>query len=122
MSPLTIPALRPSARTGQLVTPSWLSTLGIEPLLGRVFTDAESQPYAPDRVIVLSHAFWQRRFGADPAILNQQIRVQGVARTIIGVMPADFRYQATRRRLLDAALRRARNLIPAHGCSACERA
>ena len=88
------PGAPPERTQGQFVTPSWLSTLGIQPLLGRVFTDAESQPYAADRVIVLSHAFWQRRFGADAAILNRQIRVQGVARTIIGVMPADFRYQA----------------------------
>jgi predicted permease len=88
------PDTPPERTLGQLVTPSWLSTLGIEPLMGRVFTDAESQPYAPEPVIVLSHAFWQRRFGADAAILNKQIRVAGVTRTIIGVMPADFRYQA----------------------------
>ena len=88
------PGTPPERTTGQLVTPSWLATLGIKPHLGRVFTEAESQPYAADPVIILSHAFWQRRFGADAAILNQQIRVAGVMRTVIGVMPADFRYQA----------------------------
>ena len=84
------PGTTPERITGQLVTAGWLSTFGIEPLLGRVFTEAESRQSS---VIVISHGLWQRRFGADPGILNTQVRVQGVARTIIGVMPADFRYQ-----------------------------
>jgi len=83
----------PERMTGQMVTPGWLSMLGIEPMRGRVFTVAETQPYYSAPVIVISHAFWQRRFGADPGILTRQIRVQGTVRTIIGVMPAEFRYQ-----------------------------
>ena len=87
------PGTRPERTRGQLVTPGWLSSLGIEPLQGRVFTAGESEPSSPARVVVISHGFWQRRFGADPAIVNRQIRLQGATRTIIGVMPADFRYQ-----------------------------
>ena len=87
------PGTPPERTTGQLVTPGWLSMLGIEPLRGRVFTVAETQPYYSTPVIVISHAFWQRRFGADPAILTKQIRLQGTVRTIIGVMPPEFRYQ-----------------------------
>jgi putative ABC transport system permease protein len=67
--------------------------LGIEPMRGRVFTVAETQPYYPAPVIVISHAYWQRRFGGDPEILTRHIRVQGTVRSIIGVMPAEFRYQ-----------------------------
>ena len=87
------PGAPPERSRGQLVTSGWLSSLGIEPLHGRAFTAAESEPSAPARVVVISHGFWQRRFGADPAIINRQIRVQGATRTVIGVMPADFRYQ-----------------------------
>jgi putative ABC transport system permease protein len=58
-----------------------------------VFTVAESQPAYPARVIVISYAFWQRRFGGDTDILTRHIRVQGVVGSIIGVMPADFRFQ-----------------------------
>jgi predicted permease len=87
------PSAPPQRTTGQSVTPGWLSILGIEPLIGRVFSVAESQPSYPAPVIVISHAFWQRRFGADPEILTRHIRVQGTVRAIIGVMPAEFRYQ-----------------------------
>lgn len=87
------PAAPPERSRGQLVTPGWLSNLRIDPLHGRVFTPAESEPSAPSRVVVISHGFWQRRFGADPSIVNREIRVQGATRTVIGVMPADFRYQ-----------------------------
>src|SRR4029078_5878645 len=41
----------------------------------------------------LSHGFWQRRFGGDPRVVNTTLRVNGIARTIVGVMPASFRYQ-----------------------------
>jgi hypothetical protein len=87
------PDAPPDRLVGHLVTPGWLTMLGIEPELGRPFSDAETRPSHPTRVIVISHDFWQRRFGADHAILNRSIRVQGAARTIVGVMPASFRYQ-----------------------------
>jgi len=87
------PNAPPQRTTGQSVTPGWMSMLGIEPLMGHVFTAAESQPSSPAPVIIISHAFWQRRFGADPEILTRHIRVQGTVRAVIGVMPAEFRYQ-----------------------------
>jgi putative ABC transport system permease protein len=87
------PGAPPERLVGYRVTPGWLTMIGIEPEMGRVFSDAESRPYYPTPVIVISHAFWQRRFGGAPDVLNRQIRVQGVARTIVGVMPASFRYQ-----------------------------
>jgi len=87
------PGAPPDRLVGNLVTPGWLTMLGIEPEMGRVFSYAESRPCYPTPVIVISHDFWQRRFGGDPDVLNRQIRVEGVARTIIGIMPASFRYQ-----------------------------
>ena len=82
----------PERVQGQLVTAGWLTMFGIEPQLGRVFTDAETRaPQAP--VIVISDGFWRRRFGADPRVLYTTLRVNGSSRTIVGVMPAAFRYQ-----------------------------
>jgi putative ABC transport system permease protein len=78
---------------GQHVTAGWLTMFGITPELGRVFADAESRPDQP-LVIVISDGFWRRRFGADPHVLNKTLRLDGASRTVIGVMPAEFRYQA----------------------------
>src|SRR5262245_30155407 len=82
----------PERVQGQLVTAGWLRVFGIEPQLGRVFTEEETRPSQPP-VMVISDSFWRRRFGGDPRVLNATLRVNGSTRTIIGVMPADFRYQ-----------------------------
>ena len=87
------PGTAPERILGQLVTPGWLSSLGIPPLMGQVFGSVDQRPDIAAPVIVLSHAFWQRHFGGDPAILQRQVRIQGSTRTIIGVMPPEFRYQ-----------------------------
>jgi putative ABC transport system permease protein len=77
---------------GQAVTGDMLSVLGVQPLLGRVFTASESQPDTPDRIIVISHRLWQRRFGARADVIGQQVRLNRVNWTVIGVMPEPFRY------------------------------
>lgn len=69
------------------VEPTFFSILRVEPLLGRVFTTATDD--GPDTV-VLSHKLWQSDFGGDPGIVGKQIHLDGVARTVIGVMPASF--------------------------------
>ncbi|HLK68595.1 MAG TPA: ABC transporter permease [Bryobacteraceae bacterium] len=72
---------------------SWtlFPTLGVQPALGRTFTAADDQLSA-NATVVLSWAFWQRRFGGDPAILNQTIKLHGSPYTVIGVMPPWFAY------------------------------
>src|SRR5258708_5625666 len=70
---------------------SWnmLRTLGIQPALGRDFRQADDSPAASGTVL-LSWGLWKRRFGGDPAILNQTIDLDAVPYTVIGVMPAWF--------------------------------
>lgn len=72
---------------------SWdlFPTLGIEPILGRNFTAEDDQSGAPATVI-LSWGLWKRRFGGDPAILNQTIHLDARSYTVIGVMPSRFAY------------------------------
>ena len=77
---------------GQLVTSELLSLLGVEPLLGRLFTEEEGRPGAMDRVVIISHRLWQRRYGARPDILGQVVRLDRVPWTIVGVMPEGFKY------------------------------
>ena len=72
------------------VTEDVFSILGVQPLIGRGFTTEEDR-FGGDRVIVLGHALWQRRFGGDPSIVGRQIDIGGNPRTVVGVMPAGFR-------------------------------
>jgi putative ABC transport system permease protein len=70
---------------------SWdmLRTLGVQPALGRDFTETDDSP-AANGTVLLSWGLWKRRFGGDPAILNQTIDLDAVPYTVIGVMPAWF--------------------------------
>jgi putative ABC transport system permease protein len=77
---------------GQATTATLFGLLGVQPALGRVFTEAEDAVRAPDRVIVLSHRLWQRRFGGDAGVLGKEVRMNAVVARIIGVMPEGFHY------------------------------
>ena len=70
------------------VTPNLFRVLGVDPLFGRMFTDAEAAATTYPSVI-LSHQLWQNRYGGED-VLGRTIQVNGVAREIIGVMPRDF--------------------------------
>ena len=75
----------PEAVAAACVSPDFFSVLETRPLLGRTFTRQDDTP-GSERVIVLSHAFWKSRFGADRGIVGRQIRFDGEPRTVIGVM------------------------------------
>jgi putative ABC transport system permease protein len=79
----------PERIMGGRVTHTWFDVLGTRPLYGRVFTRAEDAP-SNDGVVVLSHRLWTRRFGADPALVGRQIRLNNTPCTVIGIMPAPF--------------------------------
>jgi len=76
---------------GVLITANAFSVLGVAPALGRDLTAADEQPGAP-RVVLLSHGLWQDRYGADPALVGQAIRLDGEPYTVVGVMPPGFRF------------------------------
>src|SRR5262245_51733155 len=97
---LAIAAAEPYSRTystseGPERVPTWLVTegffeiLGMRPLLGRTFMQDD---YAPgrNRVLVLGHGIWTRRFGADPAVIGRSVVMDKEPYTIVGVMPAGF--------------------------------
>ncbi|HTM25963.1 MAG TPA: ABC transporter permease [Vicinamibacterales bacterium] len=73
----------------QYVSATVFPILGVAPQIGRTFTADEDQPNR-NRVVVLSDRLWRRRFGGDPAVLNQVVRFDGDPYTIVGVMPPGF--------------------------------
>ena len=81
----------PERVQGFLVTANFLDVLGVKPIRGRNFVEEENQP-GKDAVAIITYSLWQRRFGADPNIVNQTISTNGVARTVIGVLPENFNY------------------------------
>ncbi|HVP62068.1 MAG TPA: ABC transporter permease [Myxococcaceae bacterium] len=81
----------PEHLIGYQVSPELFATLGVLPSLGRGFAATEGQA-GQDRVVVLSDGLWRRRFGGDPGILGKSVLLDGAGYTVIGVMPASFRF------------------------------
>jgi predicted permease len=73
------------------VTDGVLSIVGVQPEQGRLFTTADDSPGAPARVI-LTHGYWQRKFGARADVIGRTLHVDGTAREVIGVLPASFKF------------------------------
>ena len=76
---------------GELVSGNYFEVLGVRPALGRVFNQEDDRAPGAHPVVVLSHAYWTRRFGADPSVLNKSLTVNGTPMTVIGVAGARFR-------------------------------
>jgi predicted permease len=73
------------------VTAEVLPMLGVEPALGRWFSETDDAPGSPP-TMVLMEGSWQKRFGGDRSIIGRQIIIDGISRLVIGVMPAHFRF------------------------------
>lgn len=80
----------PETVNGLLVSGTFFDVLRAKPAVGRLITKADDDTSA-QRVVVLTNAFWQRRFGADPSIVGKQLTFNGVPWTVAGVLSADFR-------------------------------
>jgi len=81
----------PQRTFGQLVSGNFFSALGVTPALGRAFLPEEDTAPNGHPVVVLSDSFWQRRFAGDPSIVGRTVMLNGVAYTVIGVAPPEFR-------------------------------
>ena len=73
---------------GAFITYDFPKVLGVEPILGRTFTADEDKPHGPP-VVLISAALWKERFAEDRSVVGRSLRIDGVSRTIVGVMPAE---------------------------------
>ncbi|MEJ2503274.1 MAG: ABC transporter permease, partial [Gemmatimonadota bacterium] len=71
-----------------LATAELFDALGVSPVMGRTFSREEDVANEP--VVVISHGLWQSAFGGDPGIVGREIQVDGLPRTVVGVMPSSF--------------------------------
>jgi predicted permease len=73
------------------VTANFLTVLGVRPALGRAFLPEEDRPGGP-LVVLLTDSLWRRKFSGDPTIVGKSIELDGEAYTVVGVLPANFRF------------------------------
>jgi ABC-type antimicrobial peptide transport system permease subunit len=84
-------AAEPERVIAAAVGADFFSVLGVNAALGRTFLSGEDAPASP-RTAVISHGLWQRRFGSDASVLGQTLSLNGESTTVVGIMPADFRF------------------------------
>lgn len=82
----------PERIQGGAVSANFLDVIGVKPVLGRGIQPDEDITGSPERVAMISHGLWQRRFGRDPRIVGRSIRLDGVAHTVIGVLPPKVKF------------------------------
>jgi putative ABC transport system permease protein len=82
---------QPERVEGARVSATVFDVLGVTPALGRAFLADDERPGA-ERVALLSHDLWVRRYGADPGVVGRTISINGAPSTVVGVMPAGFEF------------------------------
>jgi predicted permease len=83
----------PERVKAEMVSADFFPVLGVNPVAGRLFRPEEDQVGARP-VVLLSGGFWQRKFGSAPDVVGKSLTLDGVAYTVVGVIPADFRYES----------------------------
>jgi predicted permease len=84
----------PERVQGRMISATFFTVLGVQPAIGRSLLPEEDRPGGP-LAVVISYALWQRRFGGDPNLPGKPIIINGKDYTIVGVMPANFRFYST---------------------------
>ncbi|GJG89327.1 hypothetical protein tb265_45080 [Gemmatimonadetes bacterium T265] len=84
----------PERLVGVGVAQNFLPVLGVRPLLGRNFT-AEAGAQGGPPAVILTHAFWRRRFGGDPAVVGRSVTINNAAVPVVGVLPPSFDFAST---------------------------
>ena len=75
---------------GEIVTANYFDVLGVGTAMGRTFLPEEDLERGAEPVAIVSHGFWQRRFGGDPSLLGRTIRINGKVCTVVGILPESF--------------------------------
>src|SRR5213080_1269559 len=84
----------PQRYTGGYVTEDFFKIIGVSPVMGRDFTAADNKPGA-EKTTILGYEIWKRDFDGDPNIVGKNVRINGKAATIIGVMPPNFKFPSS---------------------------
>ena len=103
----------PESVEAPFCTANFFRTLGVKIALGRDF-NAEEEVEGKNLLVVLSHAFWQRKFGGNPAIIGRTLDLDGVGYTVIGALPASFKAPMELRADTNADLWRVSDLRPSN--------
>ena len=82
---------KPEQVRGAIVSAAIFPVLGVQPPLGRAFTEQEDQS-GHDQVVILADSLWRRRYQADPAIVGRKILLDGKPSEVVGVLPASFHF------------------------------
>jgi predicted permease len=93
------------------VSPDFFTTLGLGPVVGRSFKEEETA-YETDNVVVITDGFWRHSLNADPNIVGKQIRVDGNSTTVVGILPAGFRFLSSKAGLYLPLASRPEDRIP----------
>ncbi len=81
----------PQRYNGAYISANFLDLLGVNPILGRCFTERDSQQDS-DKVLLISYNVWKHRYYGDPKIIGKSVRVNGVEASIVGVLPREFNF------------------------------
>jgi len=76
--------------SGEVVSGNYFEVLGVQPALGRMFSQDDDRVPGAEPYVVLSHSYWTRHFGADPSVLNKVLLINNVEMTVVGVSQSGF--------------------------------